>query len=67
MRSSWFALGILGDCRSTSRTGVLLPEVQGVTTAEEQVDIALRKGGIRRDEPFKLFRFEVIKLKQGQA
>ncbi len=37
------------------RRGVLLPGV--VDTVEEQVQIALRKAGIRPDEPYELYRF----------
>lgn len=45
------------------RTGVLLPGVEGVTSAEEQVAIALRKGGILPTHRFSLWRFEVAKVK----
>lgn len=41
------------------RRGLLLPDLEGVDTAEEQVDIARRKASIGRDEPVALFRFEV--------
>jgi len=41
------------------RRGLLLPDLEGVDTVEEQVDIARRKAGIGRNEPVKLYRFEV--------
>jgi AmmeMemoRadiSam system protein A len=41
------------------RRGLLLPDLEGVDTVEEQVDIAMRKAGIRPGEPIKLYRFEV--------
>jgi AmmeMemoRadiSam system protein A len=41
------------------RRGLLLPDLEGVDTVEDQVDIALRKAGIRPDEPMQLYRFEV--------
>ncbi|MBA7554489.1 hypothetical protein ES705_47110 [subsurface metagenome] len=41
------------------KKGLLLPDLEGVDTAEEQVDIARRKAGIYPDEQAKLYRFEV--------
>ena len=41
------------------KKGLLLPDLEGVDTAEEQVDIARRKAGIYPDEKVKLYRFEV--------
>ena len=41
------------------KKGLLLPDLEGVDTAEEQVDIARRKAGIYPDEKAKLYRFEV--------
>ena len=43
------------------KRGLLLPDLDGVDTPEQQVDIAMRKGGIRRSENYKLQRFEVIR------
>lgn len=48
--------------RHEGRTGVLLPQVQGVDTAREQIAIALRKGGIEPNAPYALTRFPVTKL-----
>lgn len=45
--------------RAGSRTGLLLPNLEGITTAAEQVEIASRKAGIRPGEPVELYRFEV--------
>jgi AmmeMemoRadiSam system protein A len=42
-----------------NRRGLLLPNLEGVDTVEEQVDIALRKAGIRANEPYRLYRFRV--------
>ena len=44
-----------------SRRGLLLPDLDGVDTAEEQVSIARRKGGIRENEPVTLERFRVVR------
>jgi AmmeMemoRadiSam system protein A len=41
------------------RRGVLLPDLEGVDTAEYQVSIARRKAGIGPQEPVQLYRFEV--------
>ncbi|MGE5630511.1 MAG: AmmeMemoRadiSam system protein A [Caulobacteraceae bacterium] len=47
--------------RSGFRTGLLLPNLEGVDTVEEQLDIALRKAGIGKGESYKMERFEVIR------
>lgn len=49
--------------RSDQRRGLLLPNLEGIDTAEEQVSLARQKAGIRPDEPVKLERFEVIRYK----
>jgi AmmeMemoRadiSam system protein A len=41
------------------RRGVLLPDLEGIDTAEYQVQIARRKAGIGPNEPVQLYRFEV--------
>jgi MEMO1 family protein len=48
------------------RRGVLLPDLQGVDTAEQQVDIALQKAGIGRGEAFTLERFTVTRYREGE-
>lgn len=48
---------------SGSRRGLLLPNLEGVDTPEEQVKIALQKGGISPSEPFELERFRVVRHK----
>jgi len=47
--------------RSGYRSGLLLPNLEGVDTVDYQVDIALQKAGIREGEAYKLERFEVIR------
>ncbi len=42
-----------------SRRGLLLPDLEGVDTPAQQISIALRKAGIRPDEPYRLERFTV--------
>ncbi len=46
---------------SGSKRGLLLPDLDGVDTVEEQIDIARRKGGIREGERIALERFEVVR------
>ncbi|QTE67428.1 AmmeMemoRadiSam system protein A [Clostridiales bacterium] len=46
---------------SGSKRGLLLPDLDGVDTVEEQIDIARRKGGIRDGERIALERFEVVR------
>ena len=41
------------------KKGLLLPDLEGVDTAEYQIDIAKRKAGIYPDEKVKLYRFGV--------
>ena len=43
------------------KRGLLLPNLDGIDTVEEQVAIARQKGGISDNAPVKLERFEVIR------
>lgn len=43
------------------KRGLLLPDLDGVDTVEEQISIARRKGGIGEHEKYSLQRFEVIR------
>ena len=45
------------------RRGLLLPNLKGVDTADEQVSIALKKAGISPSEDYLLERFEVVRHK----
>ena len=45
------------------RRGLLLPDLEGVDTVEYQLSIARQKAGIGKDEPVKLYRFEVKRYK----
>ncbi len=46
---------------SGRRRGLLLPDLDGVDTVEEQVAIAMQKGGITEDDQIELQRFEVVR------
>ena len=48
---------------SGMRHGLLLPNLDGVDTPEQQVNIALQKAGIRGKEPYSMERFEVVRHK----
>lgn len=45
------------------RRGLLLPDLEGVDTAEQQIDISRQKAGIEPHEPVQLYRFEVKRYK----
>ena len=47
--------------KSGSRRGLLLPDLDGVDTVEEQIEIARNKAGISASEPVTLQRFEVVR------
>ena len=51
--------GVIVSCGA--RRGLLLPDLDGVDSVEEQIDIARRKGGIAPGEPYTLQRFEVVR------
>ncbi|MDD4801657.1 MAG: AmmeMemoRadiSam system protein A [Syntrophomonas sp.] len=44
---------------SGSRKGLLLPDLEGVDTVEQQLQIAMQKGGISAKDKYMLKRFEV--------
>ena len=43
------------------RRGLLLPNLEGVDTPEQQVSIALQKAGISPEEKYRMQRFEVVR------
>jgi AmmeMemoRadiSam system protein A/AmmeMemoRadiSam system protein B len=51
--------GVIVEDESGEKRGLLLPKLEGVTTASKQVEIAARKAGIRPGVALKLFRFRV--------
>ena len=51
--------GVVVSCGM--KRGLLLPNLDGVDTVEEQIAIARQKGGIRETEPYRLERFEVVR------
>ncbi|MBR1697343.1 MAG: AMMECR1 domain-containing protein, partial [Anaerovibrio sp.] len=53
--------GVIVSSEDGHRRGLLLPDLDGVDTVEEQISIARRKGGISPEEKIKLQRFEVTR------
>ena len=51
--------GIIVSCGN--RRGLLLPDLEGVDTVEQQIEIARQKGGISSRERYTLERFEVVR------
>lgn len=51
--------GVIVSC--SGRRGLLLPDLDGVDTVEQQLKIALQKGGIHPEEPYKIERFKVVR------
>lgn len=49
--------------RRGHRSGLLLPDLEGVDTVNEQVGIAMQKAGINPDEEIDLYRFTVTRFK----
>src|SRR2546421_2807548 len=46
------------------RRGLLLPYIDGITTAGQQVHVAARKAGINLDEPLTLYRFRTRRFNE---
>ena len=44
---------------SGNKKGLLLPDLEGVDTIEQQIDIARQKAGIHVDEDLRIERFEI--------
>lgn len=51
--------GVIVSCGT--RRGLLLPDLDGVDTVAQQIDIARQKGGIRADDSYRIERFEVVR------
>lgn len=51
--------------RSGSRSGLLLPNLEGINTVKEQLDIARHKAGIMPGQPEELYRFKVTRYGEG--
>jgi AMMECR1 domain-containing protein len=47
--------------QSGYKRGLLLPDLDGVDNVDQQISIAMRKGGITQGSKVELYRFEVIR------
>lgn len=58
--------GVIVEDESESRRGLLLPDIPGVDTPQQQIEIAKRKAGISPETPVKLSRFKVERYREGE-
>ena len=58
--------GVIVEDESETRRGLLLPDIPGVETAQQQVEIAKRKAGISPETPVKLSRFKVERYREHE-
>lgn len=56
--------GVIVEDDSGSSRGLLLPDIDGVDTVDQQVEIAARKAGIPRGTALKFFRFRVVRYRE---
>jgi AmmeMemoRadiSam system protein A len=57
--------GVVVTDRSGSRRGLLLPDIESIKTAGQQVGVAARKAGIKPDEPLMLYRFRTRRFSES--
>ncbi|MGM0499005.1 MAG: AmmeMemoRadiSam system protein A [Bacillota bacterium] len=48
------------------QTGLLLPDLEGIETAEEQLNIAKRKAGLKEDSEVEIYRFTVNRFDENE-
>ncbi|MCA1817589.1 MAG: AmmeMemoRadiSam system protein A [Acidobacteria bacterium] len=56
--------GVIVEDERGTRRGLLLPDIEGVETAAQQLQIAARKAGISPHEPVRLYRFRVERFRE---
>lgn len=49
--------------KNSGKSGLLLPNLDGVNTVDQQLEIALNKAGIGQEEDYSIEKFEVIRYK----
>lgn len=59
--------GVIVEDNTGRRRGLLLPAIEGVETAPEQVQIAARKAGIAAGEPLRFYRFRVRRFREAAS
>jgi AmmeMemoRadiSam system protein A len=58
------AFGVVVTDRSGSRRGLLLPAIDSIETADQQVRVAAGKAGIQPGEPLRLYRFRTRRFSE---
>ena len=56
--------GVIVEGKDSGRRGLLLPNLEGVDTAEKQVEIAARKAGIFPSAELNLWRFRATRCSE---
>ena len=59
------AFGVVVTDLSGSRRGLLLPDIESIETAGQQVGVAARKAGIKPGEPLRLYRFRTHRFSES--
>ena len=59
--------GVIVEDEAGMHRGLLLPDLEGIDTAEKQVEIASRKAGITPGTPIRLQRFSVSRYSEGRG
>lgn len=59
------AFGVVVTDQSGSRRGLLLPDIESIETADQQVGVAARKAGIKPGEPLRLYRFRTRRFSEA--
>src|SRR5919106_1539950 len=57
--------GVVVTDQSGSRRGLLLPDIESIETAGQQVGVAARKAGIKPGEPLRLYRFRTHRFSES--
>ena len=59
--------GVIVEDEAGTRRGLLLPDIEGVETAAQQLQIAARKAGISPRESVRLYRFRVRRFSESSS
>ena len=53
--------------RQKGRQGLLLPDLENIKSVDQQLNVCLKKGGIKESDPYELFRLQVKRFHQRDA
>lgn len=62
-----FIYGVIVEDREGARRGLLLPDIPGVDSVEQQIRIAARKAGIPSKTPLRISRFRVQRFREART